>query len=104
MTDLSFLAVLRNESCMFCAGLLSIGHSLLQIEQPENQKHRTQYKSGTGETLSGGGKTRHPDRTIRYGLRRAISTWMQLWGAEFSANCFASPFQCQPGQKEGEPE
>jgi hypothetical protein len=29
---------------MFCAGLLSIGHFLLQIEQPKNQKHRNRLE------------------------------------------------------------
>jgi hypothetical protein len=34
---------------MFCAGLLSIGHFLLQVKQPENQKHRNRQKM-TGRT------------------------------------------------------
>jgi hypothetical protein len=57
---LSFLAVLRNESCMFCAGLLSIGHSLLQIEQPKNQKHRLPNRSG-GNNLVRRGEIASPD-------------------------------------------
>src|ERR1017187_9479336 len=79
MTDLSFLAVLRNESCMFCVGLLSIGHSRFQIKQlkqPEKQKHRL-LCIGRRIKLCPAGKAGVSGQPIRYGVRRAISTWMR---------------------------
>src|ERR1017187_9784035 len=92
MTDLSFLAVLRNESCMFCVGLLSIGHSRFQIKQlkqPEKQKHRLPVPWEANQTLVRQGSW-HPRtaNTIRPAprnfnldarLRRIDPRWRAEW-------------------------
>src|SRR6266511_2262189 len=88
MTDLSFLAVLRNESCIFCAGLLSIGHSPCknvkykqslsqQIPQPEKPNYApTSLKN---EKLLPVRKASRSGQDIRYGHCPAISTRIQDW-------------------------
>jgi hypothetical protein len=45
---------------MFCDGLLSIGHFLLQIKQPEIKKHRRDFP-GRVKACPGGGSSRLPD-------------------------------------------
>src|SRR5471032_1379649 len=103
MTDLSFLAVLRNESCMFCAGLLSIGHSLLQIEQPVKPEY-PHPRSEAGNPCPAGEAMRLPDKPLRYGLRDAISTWMPRERPEFLGRHRFCPFRENIPTKEGEPE
>src|SRR5689334_5695322 len=85
MTDLSFLAVLRNESCMFCAGLPSIS---LSFESVVEQCRKLSASCGQP---SPAGKLGVSGANQRYGERGTISTRARDMGRinYCKRNCFS---------------